>query len=57
MNLAMLYFVAACQEVRDFLGRGNQRETSLIKNKPKVNLQEHYSEYSYKWFYILLYYS
>lgn len=30
-------------------GQGNQQETSVIKNTPKVNLKEYYSGYSYKW--------
>lgn len=49
----MLCFIAACQEGR-VLGVREISEKlviNLIKNKPKVNLREYYSEYSYKCFF------
>ena len=62
MNLAMLYFFAACQELK-VLGVRKLNEKlviNLIKNKPEVNLRDYYSElrfiYIYTYTYIYLMY-
>ena len=54
MNLAMLYFFAACQELK-VLGVRKLNEKlviNLIKNKPEVNLRDYYSELRFIYIYI-----
>ena len=56
MNLAMLYFFAACQELK-VLGVRKLNEKlviNLIKNKPEVNLRDYYSELRYICVYIYI---
>ena len=54
MNLAMLYFFAACQELK-VLGVRKLNEKlviNLMKNKPEVNLRDYYSELRFIYIYI-----
>lgn len=56
MNLAMLYFFAACQELK-VLGVRKLNEKlviNLIKNKPEVNLRDYYSELRFISMYIYI---
>ena len=57
MNLAMLYFFAACQELK-VLGVRKLNEKlviNLIKNKPEVNLRDYYSELRFIYIYTYIY--
>ena len=56
MNLAMLYFFAACQELK-VLGVRKLNEKlviNLMKNKPEVNLRDYYSELRFIYIYIYI---
>ena len=57
MNLAMLYFFAACQELK-VLGVRKLNEKlviNLIRNKPEVNLRDYYSELRFIYIYTYIY--